>query len=158
MYCLQLYKKAYLITKLPLSWPAKLSVDNSSTKRCRWRRFEPFLRQTPLHAINIRIYIQEDGWGVRNIPDIRDTKQDVDIPSGMDLPCKLLSFACIPWRKKKTFWVWQKCCLKENFCLISKAIWNITGSSLKLWEMWCLRYAGVGHKSHSSLKTLIVIF
>ena len=84
--------------------------------------------------------------GVRNIPDIRDTKQDVGIPSGMDLPCNLSSFDCIPWRKKKTFF------------LISKAIWNITGSSLKLWEMECLRYAGVGHKSLSQLKTLIVTF
>lgn len=46
--------------------------------------------------------------GVRNIPDIRDTKQDVGIPSGMDLPCNLSSFDCIPWRKKKTFFLISK--------------------------------------------------
>lgn len=77
---------------------------------------------TDTSARNKRKDLYPGRWmGVRNIPDIRDTKQDVDIPSGMDLPCNLSSFACIPWRKK-TFRVWQKCCLKENFFLISKAI------------------------------------
>ena len=40
---------------------------------------------TDTSARNKRKDLYPGRWmGVRNIPDIRDTKQDVDIPSGMD--------------------------------------------------------------------------
>lgn len=76
---------------------------------------------TDTSARNKREDIYPVRWmGLRHIPDIRDSKQGVDIPSGMD--CRLLSFACIPWRKKRTFRVWQKMLFERNTCLISKAI------------------------------------
>ena len=55
---------------------------------------------TDTSARNKRKDVYPGRWmGLRHIPGIRDSKQGVHIPSGMD--CRLLSFACIPWRKKE---------------------------------------------------------